>query len=48
MSEKRDLLIDIAPTAVDLRVPTVEIRCHRVSSCDIRSEIAYPPKHLQA
>ena len=40
--------LDITPTAVDLRVPTVEIRCHRVSSSDIRSETGYPPKHLQA
>ena len=40
--------LDITPTAVDLRVPTVEIRCHRVSSSDVRSEIAYLPKHLQA
>ena len=37
--------LDITPTAVDLRVPTNTCWCHRMSSSDIRSEIAHPPKH---
>ena len=37
--------LDITPTAVDLRVPTHTCWCHRMSSSDIRYNIAYPHKH---